>query len=200
MPGPFVLGLTGSIGMGKSTTSSLFREAGVPVWDADATVHALYDRGGAAVAPIKSIWPDAIVGGKVDRAILKEKLAEDPAGITRLEQIVHPLVSADRARFLQKTAAPIVVVDIPLLFETGAQDTVDSVVVVTAPEDVQKARVIKRGGMSEEQFRFILARQMPDAEKRARADYIIETLTLEAARARVHDILKDIEHRQASDA
>lgn len=186
------IGLTGSIGMGKTTTAGLFAEEGIPVWDADDAVHRLYARGGAAVEPIRSAFPDAILDGEVSRDRLRALIAKDPETLTRIEQIVHPLVARDRADFLDRHPTGIVVFDIPLLFETGADAWLDLVVVVTAPAEVQKARVMARPGMTEDQFRAITDRQMPDAEKRARADVVLQTLTLDAARDGVRNILETI--------
>lgn len=191
------LGLTGSIGMGKSTTAAMFRDEGVPVWDADATVHKLYAKGGPAVAPIGQEFPDAIVDGAVDRDQLKQIIAKDATVLPKLEAIVHPLVAADRAEFLDSNKAELVVFDIPLLFETGANTWLDSVLVVTCPPDVQAKRVLDRGTMSPEQFQMILSRQMPDSEKRARADHIIETLTLDATRAAVRNLIAELKTRQS---
>ena len=190
---PFRLGLTGSIGMGKSTTATMFAEEGVPVWDADAEVHALYAQGGAAVPLIAEEFPQAVKAGAVDRAALRACLAGDKTALTRLETIVHPLTTASRNAFLERHAqAPIVLLDIPLLYETGAENTCDAVLVVTAPEEVQRARVLARGSMSAEQFDLILSRQLPDAQKRARADFIIETLSLEQTRRAVRNLLADL--------
>ncbi len=190
---PFRLGLTGSIGMGKSTTAMMFAEEGVPVWDADAEVHALYAQGGAAVPLIAEEFPQAVKAGAVDRAALRACLAGDKTALTRLETIVHPLTTASRNAFLERHAqAPIVLLDIPLLYETGAENTCDAVLVVTAPEEVQRARVLARGSMSAEQFDLILSRQLPDAQKRARADFIIETLSLEQTRRAVRNLLADL--------
>lgn len=189
----FLLGLTGSIGMGKSTTAAMFAEAGVPVWDADAAVRRLYGQGGRAVAPIGQICPDAINEGAVDRAALKRWLAATPGGLTKLEGIVHPLVANDRAAFIRAhDEDDMVLLDIPLLYETGADAMVDAVLVVTASPGEQRARVMARGTMTEAEFETILAKQLPDAQKRARADYVIETTGLEAARAAVHDVIADI--------
>lgn len=188
------LGLTGSIGMGKSTTADMFRARGVPVIDADAIVHALYR--GEAVGPIEAAFPGTTVDGVVDRARLAAQLAKDPEGFKTLEAIVHPMVwqkereALDRCR---EQGADIVVLDIPLLFENGAESRVDRIVVVTADEAVQKARVMARPGMTEEKFRMILSRQMPDAEKRRRADFIIDTgLGMDHARQRVDEILEQL--------
>jgi len=179
------LGLTGSIGMGKSTTAQMFREAGVPVWDADAAVHRLYQ--GAAVGPVGALCPAAVQDGQIDRAALKDWIARDPDALSQLEAAVHPLVAADRAAFIAQADAPLVVLDIPLLYETGAD--VDGVLVVTAPPDVQRARVLARPGMDAAQFDRILSRQMPDAEKRARADFVIETLDMDRTRTAVQDLV-----------
>ncbi|WP_439153675.1 dephospho-CoA kinase [Yoonia sp.] len=187
-----LLGLTGSIGMGKSTTAQMFAHEGIPVWDADAAVHRLYNRGGAAVASVGRLFPQAIVDGAVSRPKLKGIIADDPSALEKIEQIVHPLVAADRQAFIAKHGGPLVVFDIPLLFETGADDWLTSVLVVTAPPDVQKTRVLARPGMTEDQFAAILARQMPDAEKRARADHVIETLTLDDTRAAVRHLISEL--------
>jgi dephospho-CoA kinase len=190
-----VLGLTGSIGMGKSTTAGYFREAGVPVWDADATVHRLYGPGGAAVAPLARLCPAASSGSTVDRSALKAWIASDPSALGKIEAIVHPLVAADRAEFVSghRTAGtPLVVVDIPLLFETGADALCDATLVVSAPPDVQRARVLSRPGMTEETFRTLLAKQMADSEKRERASHVIETIDHEEARAAVLALIAEL--------
>lgn len=192
----FRLGLTGSIGMGKSTTAQLFVEEGCALWDADAAVHRLYAPGGAAVAPIAGAFPEAVEDGAVNRARLREIIARDPDALPRIEAIVHPLVTRDRADFLAAQSADVTVLDIPLLFETGVAD-LDAVAVVSAPPEEQRARVLARGTMSEADFKAILARQMPDAEKRARADYVIETDTPAHAREQVRTILADIRRRIA---
>lgn len=184
---PYVLGLTGSIGMGKSTTAQMFRDEGVPVWDADASVHALYAKGGAAVAPVGALCPQAVVDGAIDRQRLKHWIAQDSTALRQLEGVVHPLVAADRAAFIAGTDAPLVVLDVPLLLEGGTP--VDGVLVVTAPPEVQRARVLARDGMTAQQFDMILSRQMPDADKRARADFIIETVDMDSARAKVRDVI-----------
>ena len=192
-----VLGLTGSIGMGKTTTAALFAARGIPVWDADAAVHRLYARGGAAVAPLAAAFPAAVSQGAVSRAALKAVIAADPAALARIEAIVHPLVAADRAAFLAGQSAPVVLLDMPLLFETGADTMVDATVVVSAPAEEQRARVLARPGMSDADFERILARQMPDAEKRARADYVIDTTTPQTAAAGVAATLADLGRRGA---
>ncbi|WP_299817506.1 dephospho-CoA kinase [uncultured Jannaschia sp.] len=186
-----ILGLTGSIGMGKSTTAGMFRELDVPVWDADDTVHRLYAKGGAAVAPIAAAFHEAVRNGTVDRNALRRIVAEDPDALGRIEAIVHPLVASRRTAFLERDA-PLVVLDIPLLFETGAEAGVDRVAVVSAPPAMQRDRVLGRGTMTEAQFEAILARQMSDADKRARADYIIETIDMDSARAAVLAIVKEL--------
>ena len=195
---PFLLGLTGSIGMGKSTTAAMFAKAGVPVWDADAAVARLYAPGGAALPAVSALCPEAVTPAGVDRAALKRWLAATPDGLSRLEAAVHPLVAADRARFIAEAAeagADLVLLDIPLLFETGAETGLDATLVVTAPPEVQRTRVLARPGMTEDQFARLLARQMPDAEKRARADHVIETLSLDGARAAVHALLSQLRSR-----
>lgn len=187
----FILGLTGSLGMGKSTTAKFFAEEGVPVHDADAAVHRLYE--GEAAAPIEAAFPGTTSGGKVDRAKLGQRVLGDPAALKKLEAIVHPLVAAARERFLAEAArsgAQVAVLDIPLLYETGGDARCDAVVVVTAPAAVQRARLFERPGMSEEKLAALTAQQLPDAEKRARADFIVDSgQGLEAARAQVRDIL-----------
>ncbi|AWD22126.1 dephospho-CoA kinase [Fuscovulum blasticum] len=193
---PFRLGLTGSIGMGKSTTAAMFAELGIPVWDADATVHRLYAAGGLAAQTIGAIFPQAVdETGAVSRPALRAIIAADPTALDRINALVHPLVAADRAAFLDSAQADIVLLDLPLLFETGAETLCDAVVVVTAPPDVQRARVLARGTMTETDLAAILARQMPDAQKRARADYVIRTTTLDTARAAVKDVVSDIRRR-----
>ncbi|MCR9125009.1 MAG: dephospho-CoA kinase [Rhodobacteraceae bacterium] len=188
----YLLGLTGSIGMGKSTTAAMFADEGCAVWDADAAVHRLYAPGGAAVAPMQGVFPDAIENGAVSRARLKQIIADDAMALRRIEAIVHPLVAADRAAFLADASADIVVLDIPLLFETGGQSRVDGTVCVSAPEQEQKARVLARGTMTEAQFEQIKAKQMPDADKRGLADHVVITDTPEHARAQVRAIVAGI--------
>ncbi|WP_422030001.1 dephospho-CoA kinase [Roseovarius sp.] len=194
----FRLGLTGSIGMGKSTTARLFAEEDCAVWDADAAVHRLYSKGGAAVAPMSKAFPTAIENGAISRPRLKEILAKDPSALARIEAIVHPLVGADRKTFLETAKSDIAVFDIPLLFETGGERAMDAVVCVTAPPDVQRARVLERGTMTEAQFEAILAKQLPDAEKRRRSDYVIVTDSLEHAREQVQDVVRQIRNRLAN--
>lgn len=189
---PFKIGLTGSIGMGKSTTAAMFAKEGIPVWDADAAVHRLYAKGGAAVEPIQTLLPDAIQDGAVNREVLKEHIAVKPSLLRDLEAIVHPLVRADRQRFLEDSSHPIVLFDIPLLFESNSAAEMDAIVVVSTTEDQQKARVLARGTMDEAQFLAIKAKQMPDVEKRAQADYTVITNTIENAQDQVRDILKSI--------
>jgi dephospho-CoA kinase len=187
----FVLGLTGSLGMGKSTTANFFAEEGVPVHDADAAVHRLYE--GEAVPLIEAAFPGTTAAGKVDRDKLAQRVLGNPQAIEKLEQIVHPLVRASEQRFLAEAAAggaKVAVLDIPLLFETGGDGRCDAVVVVSAPAETQRARALKRPGMSEAKLQAILAKQMPDAEKRARADFIVDSgQGFDAARAQVRDIL-----------
>jgi dephospho-CoA kinase len=189
-----VIGLTGSIGMGKSTTAALFADEGVPVNDSDKVVHGLYRSD--AVAPIAKLFPDVVVDGVVDRVKLSENLAKNPAKFRDLEAIVHPLVRAREVSFLQKQrelGRSMVVLDIPLLFETGADARVDKVVVVSCEPDVQRQRVLSRPGMTEEKFALILSRQTPDAEKRSRADYVIDTSHgIDMAREQVKTIVKEL--------
>jgi len=188
----FRLGLTGSIGMGKSTTARMFADTGCAVWDADAAVHRLYARGGGAVGPISSLYPKAIENGAVSRDRLKEIVASDPEALQRIEAIVHPLVARDREGFLQQTDADIAVFDIPLLFETGGEAAMDAVVCVTVAPEIQRRRVLERGTMTPGQLDDFLARQMPDAEKRDRADFVIVTDDLEHAREQVQNIVTQI--------
>ena len=189
--GMIVLGLTGSIGMGKSTTAKLFAEAGVPVYDADAAVHRLYD--GEAVPAIEAAFPGTTENGKVDRVRLSARVVHDPAAMKKLEAIVHPMLGASRQEFLRSaetSGAPIAVIDIPLLFETGGEKRVDAVVVVTASPKLQRERILGRPDMTEEKLKAILARQMPDAEKRRRAHFVVDTSHgLDPVRARIRDIL-----------
>lgn len=188
----YILGLTGGIGMGKSTTAQMFAAEGVPVWDADSTVHRLYSAGGAAVAPLSQAFPEVLVDGAIDRGRLKARIAADPSALKRIESIVHPLVGQDRVEFLARTDADIVLLDIPLLFEGTSASLCDGVAVVSVPADVQRARVLARGTMTAADLDRLLANQMPDAEKRARATWVIDTSTLEGARAKVRAILSQI--------
>ncbi|MBI5130765.1 MAG: dephospho-CoA kinase [Rhodopseudomonas palustris] len=186
-----ILGLTGSIGMGKSTTAKLFQEAGVPVYDADATVHKIYE--GEAVPAIEAAFPGTIVNGKVDRALLSANVVHDADAMKRLEQIVHPMLRSHHQNFLddaESSGAPIAVVDVPLLFETGGEKRVDAVVVVTTSPEVQRERILARDNMTPEKLDAILARQMPDAEKRKRADFLVDTSHgLDPVRAQIREIL-----------
>ena len=195
-----VVGLTGSIGMGKTTTAAMFAEAGAAVFDADAAVHALYAPGGAAVDAVVRAFPGVRKPeGGVDRALLSAKVRGDAAAFARLEGIVHPFVAARRTAFVrdaERRGAAVAVLDIPLLFEVGAADAVDAVVVVSAPSDVQRARVLARPGMTEALFEAIRARQVPDAEKRARADYVIDTgRGFASARLQVDAVLRSLRRR-----
>lgn len=189
-----ILGLTGSIGMWKSTTAKLFMEAGVPVYDADAAVHQLYE--GEAAPVIEAAFPGTTANGKVDRAKLSARVVQDPVAIKQLEQIVHPMLGASRQKFFadaEAAGAPIVVLDIPLLFETGGEKRVDAVVVVTTSPELQRERVLARGTMDAAKLEAIIAKQMPDAEKRKRADFIVDTSHgLDPVRARIRDILAEV--------
>ncbi len=193
----FALGLTGSIGMGKSTTAQMFVDQGCALWDADAAVHRLYSRGGAAVEPMQAAFPDVIVDGAVSRDALKQIIARDVSALKQIEAIIHPLVAADRAAFRQDATADILVFDIPLLFETGGDAAMDAVACVSIPADVQKRRVMDRGTMTEAQFEQIRAKQMPNEEKCARSDFVIVTDSLDHARAQVQDVVKQIRTGQA---
>jgi len=188
-----VLGLTGSIGMGKSTTAKLFAEAGVPVYDADATVHQIYE--GEAAPVIEAAFPGSTVDGKVDRAKLSAKVVHDPAAMKQLEALVHPMLRAHHQKFLddaERSGAPVAVVDIPLLFETGGEKRVDAVVVVTTSLETQRERILARDNMTAEKLDHILARQIPDAEKRNRADFVVDTSHgLDPVRSQIRDILAE---------
>ena len=192
-----IIGLTGSIGMGKTTTAHMFEALGCPVFDSDAAVHNLYKPGGRAVPLLKAVFPDVIKDGAVDRARLGAHMRKDPLNLQVLESFIHPMIAEDRHAFMKKAQEnnqPIVVFDVPLLFETGGDKDVDIVVVVTAPAEVQKKRVLSRPGMSEDLFESLLKRQMPDADKRRRADYLIYTdKGLDFAREQVQKILTLIE-------
>jgi len=188
-----LIGLTGSIGMGKSTVAQMFAEEGVPIYDADAAVHRVYAPGGAAVGPVSAEFPGVLKDGGVDRAALSVQVLDNPEALKRLESIVHPIIAQAQKRFLaeqREAGAPLVVLDIPLLLEKGRPTSIDSVAVVSAPAGVQRARVLARPGMTEEKFAAILARQMPDADKRAHADFIIETGgSFDDTRAQVRAVL-----------
>ncbi len=191
-----IIGLTGSIGMGKSETAAMFRRLGVPVFDADAVVHELYDTGGAAVAPVAAQFPDAVRDDRIDRQKLATLVLNDTEAIAVLEDIVHPLVRRREIRFLEnaRTAGKdIVVLDIPLLFESGGEGRVDKIVVVSAPQPVQRARVLARPGMTEAKYDAIVGKQMPDREKRERADYVVDTsVSLDDAFAQVSRIVAQL--------
>jgi len=189
-----VLGLTGSIGMGKTTTARFFADEGVPVLDADAVVHQLYD--GEAVAAIEKAFPGTSRDGRIDREELSRRVVGSPEALKQLEAIVHPLVRAAQARFLadaERSGAPVAVLDVPLLFETGGDRRVDAVVVVSAPADLQRARTLDRAGMTAEKFEALLQKQMPDDEKRRRADFVVDTSqSFDSARAQVRAILASV--------
>ena len=195
-----LIGLTGSIGMGKSTTAAMFRDLGVPVYDADAAVHDLYDEGGAAVGPVGEAFPGVVRAGRVDREALRQAVLGNREALKKLNAIVHPLVGRDRVGFFAKAeadGADIVVLDIPLLFETGGHANVDAVVVASAPADMQRERVLARPGMSPERLDAILAQQMADAEKRARAHFVVDTSRgLEPARQQVAEIVAAVRDPQ----
>src|SRR5262245_53523239 len=188
-----VIGLTGSIGMGKTETARMFAAEGIPVSDSDAIVHRLYDRGGAAVMPVAAVIPHVVVNGRIDRTKLAQHLKSHPGDFARVEEIVHPLVRAEQEKFLdeaRRRKARLAVIDVPLLFETGRDRDVDKVVVVSAPPDTQRRRVLTRPGMTEEKFASILTRQLPDPEKRARADCIVDSdRGLDFAHAQVRHII-----------
>jgi len=192
----FLLGLTGSIGMGKSTTAQLFVQEGCALWDADAAVHRLYSTGGAAVAPVRDLFPDAIEENAVSRARLKEIILADPTALKKIEAIVHPLVGQDRAAFIAEAAEDIIVLDIPLIYETGGEGKVDAMACVIIDADTQKERVMARGTMTLEQFEVIRSKQLPADEKAARADYVITTDTIENARRQVQEVVRDIREKQ----
>jgi dephospho-CoA kinase len=191
-----VIGLTGSIGMGKSTTARLFAEEGLPVWSADDAVHALYGPGGKAVPLVRAAFPDAVRQGQVDRAALSALLKTEPDALIRLEAIVHPLVAHDRTEFLERaraSGAPVAVLDVPLLFEVGADVLADAVVVASAPAHIQRERVLAREGMDEAKLAALLERQIPDAHKRAKADFVIETQHgIEPARDQVRAVIRAV--------
>jgi dephospho-CoA kinase len=197
-----VIGLTGSIGMGKTETARMFAAEGIPVSESDAVVHRLYDQGGAAVMPVAAVFPDVVIDGRVDRAKLARHLAVNPADFARLEEIVHPLVRAEQEKFIddaRRRKARLAVLDIPLLFETGRDHDVDKIVVVSAPADIQRRRVLARPGMTQEKFAAILARQLPDPEKRMRADFIVDSdRGLDYARAQVRHIIDALSRGDSS--
>ena len=197
---PFAIGLTGGIGMGKSETAKLFAEEGVSVHDADAAITRLYGKGGAAVEAIAKAFPGTVKDGAVDRAQLSARVVADPGALARLEQLVHPLVQRDRKDFLEHAGAPIVLFDIPLLFEIGAEREMDAVVVASAPEEVRRARVLARSGMTADKFESLKARQLDDAKKRQQAHYVVMTdKGLDHAREQVRMILAEI-RKKISDA
>jgi len=193
----FLLGLTGSIGMGKSTAAKMFADLGCAVWDADAAVHRLYSKGGAAVDLIKAAFPQAIVDGAVSRVELKTIIAEIPDALRQIEKIVHPLVAEDRTGFIQMAKEDIIVLDIPLLFETGGDAGMDAIACVSVSSEVQQERVMERGTMTLVQFEAIKAKQMPNAEKCARSDYVIETDTMDHAQRQVQNIVTDIREKMS---
>ncbi len=190
------LGLTGSIGMGKSTTAAMFAVEGVPVWDADAAVQRLYASNGAGSAALAQVFPEVIIDGTVSRPNLRAMIAANPATLDQINALIHPLVAADRTAFLAGASAPVILFDIPLLFESGSDVLCDGIIVVTVPVDVQRRRVLDRGTMTDAALDLILARQMPDAQKRARAAWVIETMDLDSARAAVKMVLQDISKRR----
>ena len=193
-----VIGLTGGIGMGKSTAAERFAEHGIPVFNADLCVHRLYE--GEAVAPIETAFPDVAKDGRIDRKLLSERIAGSPERLLRLERIVHPLVVAAELDFLraaEKDGAPLAVLEIPLLFETGADSRVDVTVVTSAPQDVQRARVLSRPGMTADKLEHLLARQLPDAERRARADYVVDSGTsLADMRIEIDKLIESLKSRE----
>lgn len=194
-----IIGLTGSIGMGKTETAKMFARHGVPVCDSDATVHLLYDKGGLAVEPIRALFPDAVVDGRVDRELLSRAVLGKPDAMRQLEAVVHPLVAVAQRDFLMRAAASgaaMAVIDVPLLFETGGEKRVDAVVVVSAPAELQRKRVLARPGMTVEKFELILAKQVSDAEKRRRADFVVDSSHgLEHAERQVVAIIEALKHR-----
>jgi len=188
----FCLGLTGSIGMGKSTTAKMFADLGCDVWDADAAVHRLYGQGGEAAGLVQTAFPEAVIDGAVSRDVLKTIIGKRPETLKEIERIVHPLVAQDRAEFRKTTTADILVFDIPLLFETGGNKAMDAVAIVSVSPELQETRVMARGTMTQDQFLLIRNKQMSDADKRTRADYIIQTDTLDHARQQVREIVEEI--------
>ncbi len=188
----FKLGLTGSIGMGKSTTAKLFADEGCAVWDADAAVHRMYSKDGAAVQAIQKTFPKAVVDGEVSRDVLKDYISEDANVLKTIEKIVHPLVANDRALFIRNSKSDITVLDIPLLFELGTESSMDAVVCVSVSAETQKSRVLARGTMTEDQFNAIIAKQIPNDDKCGRSDYVVLTETLETAKLQVKAIVQEI--------
>lgn len=197
MKGPHVIGLTGSIGMGKSTTAEMFRDEGIAVWSADEAVHRIYRTNAAAIEKIGDLCPDALVHDGIDRGALSRWIEDDHNNLARLEEIIHPLVAEDREYFLERSTDEIVVLDIPLLFEIGGTSEVDTIVVVSTDPDEQRRRVLERPNMTEAKFLLILSKQVPDQEKRRRADYVVETSSLANARSDVKMILKDLKDKMA---
>lgn len=196
MSNPFVLGLTGSIGMGKTTTAEMFREFGIPVWDADAVVHSLYRESSEALTKIGKIAPAAVEMGYVDRVVLQQEILKEPDMIRDIERIIHPMVARNREEFLEDNKGTnLVVLDIPLIFERGMEDLCDEILVVTINEKAQRMRVLARPGMTEEQLNYILSRQVPDEEKQARADHVIRTVSIDHVRAEVLKLIRNIELR-----
>lgn len=189
---PLLIGLTGSIGMGKTTTAQMFADLGIPVWYADEAVHRLYSENGLAVGPIKKLFSNAVNNNEVNRETLKQIIKDDSTALKQIEAIVHPLVQKDRQDFIKNAKAEIIVLDIPLLFETGYESQVDVVVVVTVSSDIQHSRVMQRQTMTEQMFHSILAKQMPDNEKQQRADYVIETTSRAAAKQKVQQIVQEL--------
>lgn len=196
----FLLGLTGSIGMGKSTTAEMFRQEGIPVWDADAVVHQLYAPGGRAVEMIAQDYPQVIEDGGVSRSKLRNLISTDAEVLRKIEAIVHPIVAAQRADYIAGLESEIVLFDIPLLFEAHYETWLDAVVCVTAPANIQRERVMSRPGMTEEAFKMILSKQMPDAQKRARSDYVIEAVDMDSTREKVRAVIADVRKRIAANA
>lgn len=194
---PYLLGLTGSVGMGKTTTAQMFAARGVPVWDADAAVARAYAPGGAAIGPLAALFPQAVGAAGVDRDVLRRIITADPDALARIEKVVHPIVAEDRAAFIGRADAPILLFDIPLLFETGADAWMDAVAVVSTRPDEQRRRVMARPGMTPERLAVLLARQLPDADKRARADFLIDTSDMDSAAKDVDDVLTAIRRKPA---
>lgn len=196
MTGPFILGLTGSIGMGKTTTANMFRDFDIPVWDADAVVHSLYQENAEALAKISDVAPAATEKGYVDRVVLQQEILKKPEMIRDIEKIIHPMVAQNRADFLeQHKDASLVVLDIPLIFEKGMEDLCNEILVVTINEKEQRRRVLSRPGMTEERLKYILSRQVPDDQKQRKADHIIRTVSLDHVRSEVHKLIQNIRLR-----